>query len=697
MPSFLRRLSGALVPLFLFAGCGGGGGGNATVTFTLTAVNPAVSDDLNGGDVVTITGTNFMTASVVNVTFGGTPGTNRVILSETQMTVQTPPAPGSAPGVVTVTVTTLKGGTKQLVGAYTYADSGPVPLNIAPTTFTPTGAESFTITGSTLGPLGGQVTVVFQGIGSVLASVSPDGTSITGAAPVTASVPLAGPITVTVNTGTATADVPTTVSYPYAPPTSIVLPIPYQAAGNASQPVRLADGFAVLCTSGLNTTWGDADDDIKIILGPPGATLIQSVQLRSPPAAPGTPVGYLSAANSIPAILGPDTFCVYTVGAGGGAGFLIVTQARTAPVADFFPHPGINAAPIAAIGPSRIAFMEWGADAKFGPQVGGNAGDDLFVQDFNLGVAPPTLSIGARVVGAGYADLTAGSANFTIPFTTDGDTVFVMGVGPDAVSRNADDTFLAHVVSTVTTSGLVPAPFLFGRPIALSPTLAAAPGAGVNLTFGNTDDTLEVFSLSGTWSRTPRALNQPLDNALALVPYARIGNGIAVVLTTPNALKIFTNVAAGTSSTLPFTGTPLLTSFGNGALVAFGPGGNLVPGGGDDQAIHIDAAATIAQSFSLVPNQLQNLVPLSDTNRAFALSPGLDAAFGTMDDTLEVYQSRSIGQARSASQLPVTRPGAPVTGIQPFVPIGPGWGLLQSPGANGVFGDGDDQLILASY
>ncbi len=690
-------LTCALVPTLL-AGCGGGGGGGGGgVTFTLAGIDPAVSDDLAGGDTVTITGTNFVTAEVVGVTFGGVAGTNRVVLSETEMTVDTPPAPGGVPQSVTVVVTSTRGGTEQIDDGYTYASSGPDPQSISPTSFTPTGAEDFTITGTSLGPLGGQSTVIFAGIGSVVGGVSANGQTITGRAPVSNGVPPVGPITVTVDTGAATADVPVAVTYPYTPP--ILVGVPGQTPGSASQPVRLADGFAALCTGGANGTWGDADDDIRIVRGPPNAVQILSV----PPRGAGAPVGFLSATDSIPAVLGPDTFCVYTVGAPTGPGVVLVTFARTAPVADVYPFPGIiSAAPIAAIGPNRIAFMGAGVDALFGPTAGGNVGDDLMVMDFNLAAAPPLVSIAGggagRVPLAGIADATPGAANFTIPFTADGDTVIVMGAGPDALPRNADDTFTSVVISTGATAVRVGAPFLLGRPIPLSATLFSAPGAGPNGTAGSADDTLEVFSFGVGWTPTTHSLGQAISFPGAVVSYARVGNGIAVAVTAPNAVMVYTNPLAGTKTTLPFSGTPLLAPLGNGDLVVFGPGTDLALRTGDDEAFHVDDAA--AQSaYSFVPSHFQAVAPLADADRAFAISPGGDGVFQTPDDVFEVYQSRSLGEARSATPLPVSAamPAALVVGTLAFVPIGPGWGLRQSPGINGLWGDADDLVIIAAY
>jgi hypothetical protein len=685
----------AFVAFCLLAACGGGGGGG--VTFTLVAIAPDLSDDLAGGDTVTITGTNFMAVQVTSVTFGGVLGTNLVVVSDTTIEVQTPPSPGGIARTVTVQVTSSSGGVKALSNAYTYQNTTPQPASINPVSFTPTGAGSFTITGSTLGAPNGQVTVVFQGIGSVAGTVSADATSVTGRAPVTAGVPPVGPVTVTVDTGNAQVDVPTTVSYAFTPPSAIPFPLPGQAQGNASQPVRLADGYAILCTAGPNGTWGNADDEIFIIQGPPN--IVAAVQVR--PRGTLTPVGYLSAANSIPAVLDADTFCVYTVGPpGAGPGFLVITLARTnAPVADLFGHPGILAAPIARIGTARIAFLAAGGDGLVGPAAGGNTGDDIFILDLNLTVAPPTAAPPAPpLLGAIFADVATGVVNFSTPFSSDGDTVIAMSVGPNGVPRDGDDTFAAITISN---PGLAhaptAAPHLRGRPIAVSATSFAAPGAGAApFLFGDGNDTLEVFNANaGTWTRTPYTIGSL--NTTALVPYAPSGDGIAMPVTLPAGIRIHPDLT-GSNASFAFTGVPLLAALGSGGLIVFGPGGDLTPrAGNDDQARYIDPDAIGIQTMSLVPDQPQTLMVLTDATRAFGLSPGSDNTWGTADDTLEVYQTRSIDASRNGTQLPVSALPARVSGTVPFVPIGPNWGLLQSPGMNTTFGDADDQLILATY
>jgi hypothetical protein len=367
---------------------------------------------------------------------------------------------------------------------------------------------------------------------------------------------------------------------------------------------------------------------------------------------------------------------------------LLVTLARTTPVADLTPIPALNAAPISAIGPNRIAVT------RIGVALGG--GDEMFIQDFNLAVAPPAPAPPIRVPILS-AHIAPGPGNFSLPFTTDGDTIFVMGVGLNGTPSNGDDALYIHTVSTATTTAVV-APYLLGPPVAISSALVAAPGAGANLVFGGAvaDDTLEVISLAAAWTRVSKPLNQPL-NVAALASYARCGNGVAVAVAGPNAIKVFTNPVAGTNTTVTFPGNPLFASLASAGVAVLGPGANLVPGGGDDQAILIDTLGA-PQSFSQAPNLPLTVLPLADADRAFALSPGGDTLFGTNDDILEVYQSRAAGALVSASRLPAAAlPAGKLIANDVFVPIGPGWGVVQSPGPNGTYGNVDDALVILRY
>ena len=211
------------LPLLLAMACLSCGGssedGGGAVTFTVISIMPNTSSTVNGGDVVSINGTNFLTVQVFRVTFGGQLA---AILNTTQnvVTVRTPPAPGRLPGTVAVEVFAGLAPAIVINNAYTFADPSvnPVPQTILPTTFTATGAETFQITGQNLGQPGSRIDVTFAGVGTVLATVSTARDIATGVAPVSAATPPAGLVTVSINNGLGNATVPTQIRYDFGPP-----------------------------------------------------------------------------------------------------------------------------------------------------------------------------------------------------------------------------------------------------------------------------------------------------------------------------------------------------------------------------------------------------------------------------------------------------------------------------------------------
>ncbi len=106
---------------------------------TITTVNPA-SGSSTGGQSVTITGTNFTSASAV--TFGGTTA-SFTIDSSTQITATTP---AHVAGAVDVVVTTPDG-SATAANAYTYNDP-PTITTVNPASGSTTGGQSVTITGT---------------------------------------------------------------------------------------------------------------------------------------------------------------------------------------------------------------------------------------------------------------------------------------------------------------------------------------------------------------------------------------------------------------------------------------------------------------------------------------------------------------------------------------------------------------------
>ncbi len=111
-------------------------------TPSVTAVSPAAGP-IAGGTVVTITGSNFTGASVVD--FGSNPATAYTVNSATQITATSPA--GSA-SMVDITVTTPSGtSATSSADQYTY-EGGPSLTALSPVAGPPSGGTTVTITGS---------------------------------------------------------------------------------------------------------------------------------------------------------------------------------------------------------------------------------------------------------------------------------------------------------------------------------------------------------------------------------------------------------------------------------------------------------------------------------------------------------------------------------------------------------------------
>jgi 6-phosphogluconolactonase (cycloisomerase 2 family) len=124
----IASLLGAGMLLFL-AGCGGGatstgGGGNPVPTITAISPTSAVAGGASGF-TLTVNGTNFVSASVVN--FAGTARTTTLV-SSTQLTATIPAAATASAGTAAVIVTNPApgGGTSNAVN-FTISASNPVP------------------------------------------------------------------------------------------------------------------------------------------------------------------------------------------------------------------------------------------------------------------------------------------------------------------------------------------------------------------------------------------------------------------------------------------------------------------------------------------------------------------------------------------------------------------------------------------
>ncbi|MGE3166825.1 MAG: IPT/TIG domain-containing protein, partial [Planctomycetota bacterium] len=106
----------------------------------LVSVSPTSGTPL-GGTSVTLTGTGFIAGTTV--TFGGTPAASVMFVNATTLTAVTP---AHASGVVDVVVTNTNG-TDTLVGGFTF-NNGPDLVSVSPTSGTPLGGTSVTLTGT---------------------------------------------------------------------------------------------------------------------------------------------------------------------------------------------------------------------------------------------------------------------------------------------------------------------------------------------------------------------------------------------------------------------------------------------------------------------------------------------------------------------------------------------------------------------
>ena len=133
---------------------------SAAVTLpSVTSISPA-NGSTSGGTAVTITGTEFLTAT--NVTFGGVAGTNMNVASNTQLTVTTPA--GTA-GPVDVVVNTELGSATS-AGGFSY--TAPASLVLMPSTALADGTETMPYTKVTFSVFGGTGAFSYAASGDAL-------------------------------------------------------------------------------------------------------------------------------------------------------------------------------------------------------------------------------------------------------------------------------------------------------------------------------------------------------------------------------------------------------------------------------------------------------------------------------------------------------------------------------------------------
>ena len=726
--SATRSATAALLLLaMLLAGCGGGDSAAPLPSFTLTGVNPSTSEDLNGGERVTITGSNLEALKVAGsfggvVMFGAAIGFNPVVVDDETLEVTVPPAPGGTPGAVTIQVKVDGFPTRSVPGLFTYVglSGAPTIASIFPTSFTPSGAEQFTIQGSNLGLDGSTTDVIFEQVGSVQATVSSGGQIAVGLAPLVAGTPPATSISVTVDNGIGSTVADTRVSYTWSVPTAVHAPS--QRRGGASRPVRLNDSVAVVSTAGPNPAWGDPNDEILLIHGPPGSVGMTAVRDSN-----GQPAGRLDPVGSLPLRLDDDTFAVYSVGPNGiardGDDQLIVVDASQNPPTmvrhglPFYP----NTTPMLALSSTQIVMSSLGAVNPMppAPPAVATASDEVVV--ITLAGAGITVT---HTGALGPMDATAGTA-LSRPFTYAGDYIYVVTMGTtDFLPRTTDDNLHRIEVATMVPLGSPgPAPVLtrgipdlYGDPIALANDLVVVPGAGMNTVAGSPDDVLMVFRvISGALSRVDRPLGTAHGFG-APVSIARVGvSGVVMPLAVDpvwnNSIEeigVFLDPVSGTIERYATSSGTLLaplrmdsSEFGSRSVMVFDRGVDFVAGTGDEKTSWFDGDFSAATVFQTAVGWRQLFVPSADRNRVFVVSAGADGVPLSGDERLLVHQTLVAGAGGlDLADLPILGANAPVDDGLPLIPIGYSWGVIQSPGANGLFGPvsgGDDQILVVHY
>ncbi|RKR90482.1 IPT/TIG domain-containing protein [Micromonospora pisi] len=168
-----------------------------------SSINPNAGPE-SGGQLVTITGSNFVPGGTT-VVFDGVPGTNVTVApGGTSLTVVTP---AGEVGPASVVVSTASGDSDSLGYTYLADGSDAVVTDLTPTTGPTAGGTLVTITGT---GFTGATGVTFDGVPGTSFTVNPAGTTITVVTPANA----AGPATVNLvfPAGTATAPVFTYVA-----------------------------------------------------------------------------------------------------------------------------------------------------------------------------------------------------------------------------------------------------------------------------------------------------------------------------------------------------------------------------------------------------------------------------------------------------------------------------------------------------
>lgn len=210
--------------------------GDPTGSFAVTAVVPTTAD-VGGGDVVTVVGEGFATAT--SVSFDGVLGTDLVVVNDRQLRVT---APAHASGAVDVVVALADTSTSTLTSALTYLEQVRVQT-VSPVSADAAGGVEVTVTGA---GFDATTTVTFGGIACADVVVV-DSTTLT----CTLGAGAAGSVDVVVQSSTGTARLTEGFVFETAPRVLGIVPVRGSFAGDVVVSVAGA-GFERLAR--LSTT-----------------------------------------------------------------------------------------------------------------------------------------------------------------------------------------------------------------------------------------------------------------------------------------------------------------------------------------------------------------------------------------------------------------------------------------------------------
>ncbi len=333
-----------------------------TVAPTVTGINPMLGP-ATGGTLVTITGTGFTGATAVD--FGSTPGTSLTVVSDTVITVKSPP--GS--DVVDVTVVT-PGGTSAKSSADQFSYT-PVVTGINPVLGPATGGTLVTITGTG-----------FTGATAVDFGSTP-GTSLT-----------------------VVSDTDITVK---SPPGSDVVDVTVVTPGGTSAKSS-ADQFSYTpVVTGINPVLGPATGGTLVTITGTGFTGATAVDFGS---TPGTSLTVVSdTVITVKSPPGSDVVDVTVVTPGGTSAKSSADQFSYTPVVT-----GINPVLGSATGGTLVTIMGWGFTGATAVDFGSTPGTSLtVVSDTDITVKSPPGSdvVDVTVVTPGGKSATSAADHFT--------------------------------------------------------------------------------------------------------------------------------------------------------------------------------------------------------------------------------------------------------------------------------------------